>query len=127
MVGGPNYETVAELKMLRELGVDSVGMSTIPETIAAHHCGMKVFACSLITNMCVVEYGTGIDTNHDEVGAWFYFAFGTFAKVIEVGKRRANDMKDFIAKMVVAISKNPDGEEEKTPAATGQKMSYFEL
>merc|ERR1711936_1156083 len=53
MVGGPNYETVAELKMLRELGVDSVGMSTIPETIAAHHCGMKVFACSLITNMCV--------------------------------------------------------------------------
>ena len=67
MVGGPNYETVAELKMLRELGVDSVGMSTIPETIAAHHCGMKVFACSLITNMCVVEYGTGIDTNHDEV------------------------------------------------------------
>jgi len=113
MVGGPNYETVAELKMLRELGVDSVGMSTIPETIAAHHCGMKVFACSLITNMCVVEYGTGIDTNHDEV--------------IEVGKRRANDMKDFIAKMVVAISKNPDGEEEKTPAATGQKMSYFEL
>ena len=57
----------------------------------------------------------------------FDFAFGTFAQVIEVGKRRANDMKDFIAKMVVAISKNPDGEEEKTPAATGQKMSYFEL
>ena len=81
MVGGPNYETVAELKMLRELGVDSVGMSTIPETIAAHHCGMKVFACSLITNMCVVEYGTGIDTNHDEVESllcfgWFYPSSG---------------------------------------------------
>ena len=73
MVGGPNYETVAELKMLRELGVDSVGMSTIPETIAAHHCGMKVFACSLITNMCVVEYGTGIDTNHDEVKPFVYW------------------------------------------------------
>jgi len=90
MVGGPNYETVAELKMLRELGVDSVGMSTIPETIVAHHCGMKVFACSLITNMCVVEYGTGIDTNHQEVIEW--------------GLKRANDMKDFIAKMVVAVS-----------------------
>jgi len=92
MVGGPNYETVAELKMLRELGVDSVGMSTIPETIVAHHCGMKVFACSLITNMCVVEYGTGIETNHEEV--------------IEVGKKRADDMKDFIAQMVIAIGNN---------------------
>jgi len=92
MVGGPNYETVAELKLLRELGVDSVGMSTIPETIVAHHCGMKVFACSLITNMCVVEYGTGIETNHEEV--------------IEVGKKRADDMKDFIAKMVAAIYNN---------------------
>ena len=42
-------------------------MSTIPETIVAHQCGMKVFACSLITNMCVVEYGTDIETNHEEV------------------------------------------------------------
>jgi purine-nucleoside phosphorylase len=92
MVGGPNYETVAELKMLRELGVDAVGMSTIPETIVAHHCGIKVFACSLITNLCVVEYGTGIETNHEEV--------------IEVGKKRADDMKDFISKMVIAISNN---------------------
>jgi len=92
MVGGPNYETVAELKMLRELGVDSVGMSTIPETIVAHQCGMKVFACSLITNMCVVEYNTGIDTNHEEVMEW--------------GKKRANDMKHFIAKMVEAICNN---------------------
>lgn len=90
MVGGPNYETVAELKMLREMGVDSVGMSTIPETIVAHHCGIKVFACSLITNMCVVEYGTGIDTNHEEVIEW--------------GRKRAEDMKVFIAKMVQAIS-----------------------
>eukprot|EP00091_Calanus_sinicus_P017676 TRINITY_DN3824_c0_g1_i1.p1 TRINITY_DN3824_c0_g1~~TRINITY_DN3824_c0_g1_i1.p1 ORF type:complete len:207 (-),score=45.68 TRINITY_DN3824_c0_g1_i1:68-640(-) len=90
MVGGPNYETVAELKMLKELGVDSVGLSTLPETIVAHHCGIKVFACSLITNMCVVEYNQ--DTNHEEVIEW--------------GKKRANDMKDFIAKMVEAISNN---------------------
>merc|ERR1719474_629437 len=89
MVGGPNYETVAELKLLRELGVDSVGMSTIPETIVAHHCGIKVFACSLITNLCIVEYGTGIETNHEEV--------------IEVGKRRAEDLKKFIMKMVKHI------------------------
>eukprot|EP00090_Calanus_glacialis_P041606 TRINITY_DN736_c1_g1_i2.p1 TRINITY_DN736_c1_g1~~TRINITY_DN736_c1_g1_i2.p1 ORF type:complete len:304 (-),score=66.40 TRINITY_DN736_c1_g1_i2:18-929(-) len=92
MVGGPNYETVAELKMLRDLKVDSVGLSTLPETIVAHHCGIKVFACSLITNMCVVEYNTGIDTNHEEVMEW--------------GKKRANDMKHFIAKMVEAICNN---------------------
>jgi len=93
MVGGPNYETIAELKMLRDqAGVDSVGMSTIPETIVAHHCGIKVFACSLITNMCVVEYGTGIETNHDEV--------------IEVGKRRAEDMKRFITRMAEAVHNN---------------------
>ena len=133
MVGGPNYETVAELKMLRELGVDSVGMSTIPETIAAHHCGMKVFACSLITNMCVVEYGTGIDTNHDEVKtspSALCSLSRIFLKVIEVGKRRANDMKDFIAKMVVAISKNPEvplHEAEAEAAQNGRKMNYFEL
>jgi len=94
MVGGPNYETVAELKMLRALGVDSVGMSTLPETIVAHHCGMTVFACSLITNMCIVEYNTGVETNHEEV--------------IEVGKRRANDMKVFISRMVSAINEYKD-------------------
>jgi len=90
MVGGPNYETVAELKMLRTLGVDSVGMSTLPESIVAHHCGMSVFACSLITNLCIVEYGTGIETNHEEV--------------IAVGKRRAKDLKVFVSKMVTAIN-----------------------
>jgi len=90
MVGGPNYETVAELKMLRSLGVDSVGMSTLPETMVAHHCGMSVFACSLITNMCIVEYNTGVETNHEEV--------------MEVGKRRAEDIKVFVSKMVTAIN-----------------------
>jgi len=91
MLGGPNYETVAELKMLRDLKVDTVGLSTLPETIVAHHCGIKVFACSLITNMCVVEYNQ--DTNHDEVIEW--------------GRKRANDMQEFLAKMVEAIYNNP--------------------
>ena len=47
-----------------------------------------------------------------------------------MGKRRANDMKDFIAKMVVAISKNPEvpiHEAEVEAAKDGRKMSYFEL
>ena len=69
-------------------------MSTLPETIVAHHCGMTVFACSLITNMCIVEYNTGVETNHEEV--------------IEVGKRRANDLKVFISRMVSAINEYKD-------------------
>eukprot|EP00088_Acartia_fossae_P027596 TRINITY_DN2833_c0_g1_i10.p1 TRINITY_DN2833_c0_g1~~TRINITY_DN2833_c0_g1_i10.p1 ORF type:complete len:334 (-),score=70.17 TRINITY_DN2833_c0_g1_i10:856-1818(-) len=90
MVGGPNYETVAELKLLSLLGVDSVGMSTIPETLVAHHCGIKVFACSLITNLCIDDYDTSLKPNHEEV--------------VEVGKKRAEDLKDFVTLMVQKMS-----------------------
>lgn len=51
MMSGPSYETPAEIKMLRIFGVDAIGMSTVPETIAANHCGLKVLGISCITNM----------------------------------------------------------------------------
>jgi purine-nucleoside phosphorylase len=51
-IQGPNLETPAEYNMYHKLGADLIGMSTVPEVIVAHHAGMNILACSIVSNVC---------------------------------------------------------------------------
>jgi purine-nucleoside phosphorylase len=64
---GPCLETPAEYKYIRIIGADAVGMSTVPEVIAAHHMGIEVFGLSVITDLGVE--GKIVETTHEEVVA----------------------------------------------------------
>jgi purine-nucleoside phosphorylase len=62
---GPSYETPAEIRFLRTIGADVVGMSTVPEVIVANHMGMRVLGISCVTNMAAGVLPQKI--NHEEV------------------------------------------------------------
>lgn len=66
-VAGPNYETPAELRMLRSLGADAVGMSTVPEVLAARHAGMRILAVATVTDMATGIPGQIEHVSHEAV------------------------------------------------------------
>jgi purine-nucleoside phosphorylase len=84
---GPTYETPAEIHMMRTLGADLVGMSTVPEAIAAHALGAEVLGISLVTNAAAGV--TGEKLNHEEV--------------IAAGKAAASSMGQLLAKTIPQI------------------------
>ena len=84
---GPSFETPAEIRAFRTLGADAVGMSTVPEVIVANHCGMKVLAISLITNMAAGV----LDRRLDE------------QEVIEIGNRQGIVLQALIQKIIPLI------------------------
>ena len=85
---GPSYETPAEIRMMRKLGADAVGMSTIPEVIVARHCGMKVLAISCITNVAAGLSAAQID--HGEV--------------MSVGEHAGKQLSELIVRLIPRIT-----------------------
>ncbi|MBN1889673.1 MAG: purine-nucleoside phosphorylase [Thermoflexales bacterium] len=66
-LGGPNFETPADLRFLRMIGADAVGMSTVPEAVVARHGGLRVLGISGISNVAQTDAATAIETTHEEV------------------------------------------------------------
>ncbi len=79
-LSGPSYETPAEIHLLRNLGADAVGMSTVPEAIVARHMGLEVLGISCITNMAAGISDEPI--NHEEVMATGDRVRETFAELL---------------------------------------------
>ena len=80
-VHGPSYETPAEIRYLRTIGADAVGMSTVPEAIAARHMGVDVLGISCITNMAAGVLPQPI--NHEEVLETTRRVRGSFVALLE--------------------------------------------
>src|SRR5690606_32012122 len=86
-LSGPTYETPAEIRLFRLLGADAVGMSTVPEAIAASHSGMRIAGISCITN-----YGAGLTEEPID-----------HSEVMETGERVGEIFRELLSRTIKAI------------------------
>ena len=92
MVSGPSYETKAEASMLRKMGADAVGMSTVPEVIVARHSGLRVLGLALITNNVIT-------TENENLG----IAHPSHEEVLQTSAKRSKDMQNLVVTLVELI------------------------
>jgi inosine/guanosine/xanthosine phosphorylase family protein len=116
---GPSYETPAEIRYLRAIGADVVGMSTVPEVIVANHMGMKVLGISCVTNMAAGILPQKI--NHEEVletGAMVRDTLVRFLKALLPPDRRCPvaSSLDRLAAVNASMAGSPGGADASTPA-----------
>lgn len=90
-VSGPQYETSAECAFLRSIGADNVGMSTVPEVVAAKHCGLRVLCMSLVTNKVV--FPGDVKPKH-----------ATHEEVLETTAARTNDMIKLVSTILGSLN-----------------------
>ena len=89
-LSGPSYETPAEIHMVRTLGADAVGMSTVPEAIVARHMGMNVVGISCITNLAAGVSNRPIDHN----------------QVMQIGERVRGDFTGLLKRVIPRFAKS---------------------
>ncbi|KAF8609015.1 inosine guanosine and xanthosine phosphorylase family protein [Ceratobasidium sp. AG-I] len=108
-VSGPTYETPAEGRLLRAAGADVVGMSTVPEVVAAHQAGLDVLVLSLGTNAVVIPegYRSAREAVDAEIAgkplAPVVEAEVSHAEVLAIGEAKSKDMRRLVEKIVDSI------------------------
>ncbi|KAF2490560.1 hypothetical protein BU16DRAFT_531044 [Lophium mytilinum] len=108
-VAGPTYETRAECRMLRTLGADVVGMSTVPEIVVARHSGIRVLAFSLVTNSAVLEAGPRGDDetlqsmSKEELDQHLSQGKANHQEVLDAGRDAAKDMQALVKQILTDL------------------------
>jgi purine-nucleoside phosphorylase len=93
MVGGPSYETNAEVRFLNMIGGSAVGMSTVPEVVCAAHSGVNIVAMSLITNSSAAGGAPSTGPSHKDI--------------LEIAQKRGDELERMVFKLVPKLAQLP--------------------